>query len=80
MPSVWLTTSLMFVFASSAETVTLLSTFGAASEISGATWITYDEAKPEVWQVPLFDRVAPTLTVTKSDVGERGFGTRRRST
>ncbi|HVV85527.1 MAG TPA: M14 family metallopeptidase [Kofleriaceae bacterium] len=35
-----------------------------ASEVSGGTWIVYDESKPEVWKVPLRDQVAPSLTVT----------------
>lgn len=34
------------------------------SEISGGTWIVYDETRPEVWHVPLYDDLAPSLTVT----------------
>ena len=33
------------------------------SDVSGATWISYDETKPEVWKVPLRDQVEPLLTV-----------------
>ena len=39
------------------------------SEISGATWIVYDETRPEVWHVPLFDELAPSLTVTAPRAG-----------
>ncbi len=34
------------------------------SEISGGTWITYDEATPQVWTVPLRDQVVPSRKVT----------------
>jgi hypothetical protein len=34
------------------------------SEISGATWIRYDETKPEIWTVPLREKVEPALVVT----------------
>jgi hypothetical protein len=34
------------------------------SEISGGTWIVYDEAKPEVWRIPLREKVEPALVVT----------------
>lgn len=33
------------------------------SDISGGTWIIYDEKTPQVWKVPLHDKVAPALTV-----------------
>ncbi|MBE7448691.1 MAG: peptidase M14 [Kofleriaceae bacterium] len=33
------------------------------SEVSGGTWIVYDETRPEVWRVPLRDRLVPRLTV-----------------
>jgi hypothetical protein len=33
------------------------------SEISGGTWIVYDETKPEVWTVPLLDELAPKISV-----------------
>ncbi|AGC42361.1 M14 family peptidase [Myxococcus stipitatus DSM 14675] len=34
------------------------------SEVSGQTWIRYDDSKPQVWTVPYFDTVEPALTVT----------------
>ncbi|MEZ4363320.1 MAG: M14 family zinc carboxypeptidase [Kofleriaceae bacterium] len=33
------------------------------SEISGAPWIRYDETQPQIWNVPLYAELAPTLTV-----------------
>ena len=39
------------------------------SEISGGTWIVYDEARPEIWHVPLFDELAPALTMTAPRAG-----------
>jgi hypothetical protein len=39
------------------------------SEISGGPWITYDEARPEVWRVPLFDEIVPLLTVRAPRAG-----------
>ena len=36
----------------------------ALSEVSGQTWIRYDEKTPQVWRVPLSDTVEPELTVT----------------
>ncbi|GEN05518.1 Zinc carboxypeptidase [Myxococcus fulvus] len=35
----------------------------APSEVSGQTWIRYDDTKPQVWNVPYFDTVEPALTV-----------------
>ncbi|WP_437728568.1 M14 family zinc carboxypeptidase [Sorangium sp. So ce861] len=40
-----------------------------ASEISGGTWTRYDESRPEIWRVPLFDRIEPDLTVTAPAAG-----------
>jgi zinc carboxypeptidase len=34
------------------------------SEVSGAPWIRYDQAKPQVWKVPLYTEVTPALSVT----------------
>ncbi|WP_338870576.1 M14 family zinc carboxypeptidase [Myxococcus stipitatus] len=34
------------------------------SEVSGQTWIRYDDSKPQVWNVPYFDTVEPALTVS----------------
>jgi hypothetical protein len=48
------------------------------SELTGASWIEYDETKPEVWKVPLFDRLAPVLEVTPPAAGyvvDGGFAT-----
>ena len=39
------------------------------SEISGGTWISYDETRPQVWQVPLRDHVVPGATVTAPRAG-----------
>jgi hypothetical protein len=33
------------------------------SEVSGAPWIRYDETRPEIWQVPLFAELTPSLLV-----------------
>ncbi|MCP3058654.1 peptidase M14 [Myxococcus sp. K38C18041901] len=33
------------------------------SEVSGQTWVRYDDTKPQVWNVPYFDTVEPALTV-----------------
>jgi hypothetical protein len=33
------------------------------SEISGGTWITYDETKPQIWNVPLLDEVVAKKSV-----------------
>lgn len=33
-----------------------------ASEISGGTWIVYDETKPQIWDIPLKDEVVPVAT------------------
>lgn len=34
------------------------------SEITGGTWLVYDESKPETWRVPLYDTVVPAISVT----------------
>jgi hypothetical protein len=39
------------------------------SEISGSSWIVYDETRPEIWNVPLFDEIAPSLTVNAPRAG-----------
>ncbi len=33
------------------------------SEISGGTWLVYDESKPQVWTVPLLDELVPRLSI-----------------
>ena len=39
------------------------------SEISGGTWLAYDERKPEIWTVPLLDELVPRLAVDLPRVG-----------
>jgi hypothetical protein len=39
------------------------------SDLTGGSWLIYDETKPEIWKVPLFEQVEPETTV---DV-PRGF-------
>ena len=34
------------------------------SEVSGTTWITYHEDRPELWRVPLRDELVPDVSVT----------------
>ena len=33
------------------------------SDISGRDWIVYDEHRPEIWRVPLYDQLVPMVTV-----------------
>jgi hypothetical protein len=33
------------------------------SDLTGGTWIAYDETKPQIWNVPLRDEVVPKVTV-----------------
>ncbi len=40
------------------------------SEISGGTWIVYDETKPQIWNIPLYDELVPAITV---DVPRAGY-------
>ncbi|RPE81882.1 M14 family metallopeptidase [Vulcaniibacterium tengchongense] len=35
-----------------------------SSEVSGALMTRYDESRPQIWRVPLRDRIVPALTVT----------------
>jgi len=39
------------------------------SEISGGTWLWYDEQAPQIWDVPLLDRLAPKVEVTVPGAG-----------
>jgi Zinc carboxypeptidase len=39
------------------------------SEVSGGTWIQYDEHQPEIWNVPLHDHLTPSLTVSAPGAG-----------
>src|SRR6185369_3086162 len=34
------------------------------SELSGTDWIQYDETKPELWTVPLYDENVPKISAT----------------
>ncbi len=34
------------------------------SDVSGGTWLVYDETTPQVWNVPLYEEVEPAVTVT----------------
>ncbi|NVJ08355.1 M14 family metallopeptidase [Myxococcus sp. AM001] len=33
-----------------------------ASDVSGQTWIRYDDTKPQIWKVPYFEELQPALT------------------
>ncbi|HVK85569.1 MAG TPA: M14 family zinc carboxypeptidase [Kofleriaceae bacterium] len=33
------------------------------SELTGGTWLVYDETRPEIWRVPLYDHLEPATTV-----------------
>jgi hypothetical protein len=35
----------------------------APSDVSGATFIQYDESKPQIWKVPLYDHFVPALEI-----------------
>jgi hypothetical protein len=35
----------------------------ATSEISGAEWISYDEKKPQIWRIPLYDQLVPRAPI-----------------
>lgn len=39
------------------------------SEVSGGTWTRYFEDRPEVWRIPLRDRLIPVVTVTAPRAG-----------
>jgi hypothetical protein len=39
------------------------------SEISGGTWLVYDETTPQIWKVPLFDTMAPGGLTVKAPRG-----------
>src|SRR5262249_15608927 len=39
------------------------------SEISGKPWVTYDESKPQMWRVPLFDRLRPEVVARAPRAG-----------
>lgn len=33
------------------------------SDLTGGTWLVYDETTPQIWKVPLYDQLVPTVTV-----------------
>jgi len=39
------------------------------SAISGSDWIIYNEHKPEIWRVPLFDQLVPKITIRAPRAG-----------
>ncbi len=39
------------------------------SELTTGTWLVYDEQTPEIWKVPYFDEVEPSVTVTAPRAG-----------
>jgi hypothetical protein len=39
------------------------------SDISGGTWIVYDETRPEIWRVPLLHEITPDLRVSAPRAG-----------
>lgn len=34
------------------------------SQLTGGTWLVYDETRPEIWRVPLYDELVPATVVT----------------
>jgi hypothetical protein len=48
------------------------------SDLTGGTWLAYDESKPQIWKVPLYDEMIPKITVTAPRGGyliDGGFAT-----
>jgi hypothetical protein len=41
----------------------------APSEISGVPWITYHDDRPQIWRVPLYDRLSPAVVVRAPRAG-----------
>jgi hypothetical protein len=41
----------------------------APSLISGAPWIEYDERRPQVWKIPLYDKITPALVARAPRAG-----------
>lgn len=39
------------------------------SDVTGGTWLVYDEKTPEIWKVPLYDEQLPALTVKVPEGG-----------
>ncbi len=40
-----------------------------ASELTGGVWLVYDESRPEIWRVPLYDSIEPAVTITAPGQG-----------
>jgi hypothetical protein len=34
------------------------------SDLTGGSWLVYDETKPQIWKVPIYDEIIPKVTVT----------------
>ena len=39
------------------------------SDLTGGVWLVYDETKPQIWKVPVFDELIPKVTVTAPRAG-----------
>jgi hypothetical protein len=39
------------------------------SELTGGTWLVYDETEPEIWRIPLYDQLEPAITVRAPATG-----------
>jgi hypothetical protein len=39
------------------------------SDLTGGVWLVYDETKPQIWRVPLYDELVPKITVTAPRAG-----------
>ena len=39
------------------------------SDLTGGTWLVYDETKPQIWKVPVYDELIPKVTVTVPRAG-----------
>lgn len=39
------------------------------SDLTGGVWLVYDETKPQIWKVPVFDELIPKITVTAPRAG-----------
>ncbi|WDS38084.1 M14 family metallopeptidase [Pseudoxanthomonas sp.] len=40
-----------------------------SSDVSGGLWTQYDDSKPQVWKVPLYDKVVPTVSADAPGAG-----------
>ena len=34
------------------------------SDLTGGSWLVYDETKPQIWKLPIYDEIIPRVTVT----------------